>query len=51
LLWVPIGLAGNLLGVALGPRMPYTFFRRLTLGVIIASGLASSVQALRSLVS
>jgi uncharacterized protein len=51
LLWVPIGLAGNLLGVALGPRMPYTFFRRLTLGVIIASGLASSVQALRSLVN
>lgn len=50
LLWVPIGLAGNLLGVALGPRMPYAFFRRLTIGVIIVSGLASSVQALRSLI-
>ena len=23
ILWVPVGLAGNLLGVALGPRMPY----------------------------
>jgi uncharacterized membrane protein YfcA len=50
LVWVPIGLVGNLLGVALGPRMPYAFFRRLTLGVIVASGLASSIQALGSLV-
>jgi uncharacterized membrane protein YfcA len=50
LLWVPVGLAGNLLGVALGPRMPYVLFRRLTFAVIIASGLASSVQALRSLI-
>lgn len=50
LLWVPIGLVGNLLGVGLGPRMPYALFRRLTIGVIVASGVASSVQALRSLI-
>jgi uncharacterized membrane protein YfcA len=50
LLWVPIGLAGNLLGVALGPRMPYALFRRLTITVIVASGIASSIQALRALV-
>jgi uncharacterized membrane protein YfcA len=50
LLWVPIGLAGNLLGVALGPRMPYALFRRLTITVIVASGVASSIQALRALV-
>lgn len=48
-LWVPVGLAGNLLGVGLGPRMPYRLFRRLTICVIVVSGLASSLQALRSL--
>lgn len=51
MLWVPIGLAGNLLGVALGPRLPYVLFRRLTIGVIVASGLASSLQAVRSLIA
>jgi uncharacterized membrane protein YfcA len=51
LLWVPIGLAGNLLGVALGPRLPYALFRQLTLTVIVASGVASSVQAIRALLS
>ncbi|WP_426244691.1 TSUP family transporter [Nocardioides sp. LHG3406-4] len=50
LLWVPIGLLGSFLGVGLGPRMPYTLFRRLTLGVIVASGVASSVQAVLSLI-
>lgn len=50
LLWVPVGLAGNLIGVALGPRLPYVLFRRLTMAVIIASGTASSMQALRALI-
>ena len=50
-LWVPIGLAGNLLGVALGPRMPYALFRQLTITVIVASrGFGSSVQAIRAMV-
>jgi uncharacterized membrane protein YfcA len=49
LLWVPIGLVGNLVGVGLGPRMPYRLFRRLTIAVIVVSGLASSIQAVRSL--
>lgn len=48
--WVPVGLAGNLLGVGVGPRMPYALFRRLTIAVIVASGLASSLQAIRALV-
>lgn len=50
LLWVPVGLVGNMLGVGLGPRMPFARFRGLTLGVIVASGVASSAQALASLV-
>jgi uncharacterized protein len=49
-LWVPIGLAGNLLGVALGPRMPYALFRQLTITVIVASGVGSSVQAIRTMI-
>lgn len=48
-LWVPVGLAGNLLGVALGPKMPYALFRRLTIAVIVASGVASSAQAVRAM--
>lgn len=44
--WVPVGLAGNLLGVALGPRLPYALFRRLTIAAIVASGVASSAQAI-----
>ncbi|ABG99883.1 possible sulfate exporter (plasmid) [Rhodococcus jostii RHA1] len=49
-IWVPIGLAGNLLGIALGPRMPYAFFRRLTFTVIVASGVVLSAQAVRAMV-
>lgn len=49
-LWVPVGLAGNLLGVALGPKMAYALFRQLTITVIVASGVASSVQAIRAMV-
>ena len=49
-IWVPIGLGGNLLGVALGPRLPYALFRRLTIGVIVASGVVSTVQAIRSMI-
>lgn len=47
--WVPVGLAGNLLGVALGPRLPYTLFRQLTITVIVASGVASSTQAISAM--
>lgn len=48
-LWVPVGLVGNLLGVALGPRMPYALFRQLTLTVIVVSGFASALQAIRAM--
>lgn len=45
--WVPVGIIGNRLGTDLGPRLPHAFFRRLTMLVIIASGVASTIQALR----
>ena len=32
-----------------GPRMSGTLFRRRTIGVILAEGVASSMQALRSI--
>jgi len=45
-LWVPVGLVGNFLGIALGPRLPQLLFRRLTLVVITVSGALSTTQAL-----
>lgn len=45
-LWVPVGIVGNFVGIALGPRLPQLLFRRLTLVVITISGAMSTVQAL-----
>lgn len=45
-LWVPVGLVGNFVGIALGPRLPQLLFRRLTLAVITISGALSTAQAL-----
>lgn len=47
--WVPVGLVGNLLGTTLGPRLPYGLFRRLTLVVIVTSGVLSVIQAIRAI--
>lgn len=43
--WIPVGLLGNLSGIALGPRLPYRLFRRLTISVIVVSALVSAAQA------
>jgi uncharacterized membrane protein YfcA len=37
-LWIPGAVAGNLVGVALAPRLPESQFRRLTLAVVFAAG-------------
>lgn len=47
--WLPVGLVGNFLGTTLGPRLPYGFFRRLTLAVIVCSGFLSVVQAAQAM--
>lgn len=47
--WIPVGLVGNLLGTTLGPRLPYQLFRRVTLVVIVTSGVVSVVQAVRAI--
>lgn len=44
--WVPVGLLGNAIGIAVGPRLPQLLFRRLTLVVISVSGALSTAQAL-----
>ena len=38
--WIPVGVIGTLTGVRLGPVLPASVFRRLTLGIITASALA-----------
>ncbi|WP_375001563.1 sulfite exporter TauE/SafE family protein [Aeromicrobium sp. CTD01-1L150] len=44
--WLPVALAGTWLGVRLGPLLPMAIFRRLTLGVIVASALIGLFQGL-----
>ncbi len=44
--WVPVGVGGTLLGVRLGPSLPVSTFRRLTMCVITASALACLWQGL-----
>ena len=44
--WIPIGFVGNLLGVSLGRTLPRTTFRRLTLTIIVISGVVSTLRAL-----
>ena len=48
LLWLPIGLVGQSLGMKAGPKLPYRRFRQITIAVIMASGTASALQALPS---
>lgn len=44
--WLPAGVLGQAVGVAVGARLPQPLFRRLVLGVALVSGLASVLQAL-----
>lgn len=44
--WIPIGFVGNVLGVSLGRSLPHAAFRRLTLTIIVISGVVSTLRAL-----
>jgi uncharacterized protein len=45
LLWLPGSLLGNWLGTTLGPRLPETGFRRLTLAVVFVAGGVTALTA------
>ena len=45
LLWLPGSLIGNWLGTTLGPRLPETAFRRLTLAVVFVAGGVTALTA------
>jgi uncharacterized protein len=45
LLWLPGSLAGNWAGTAVGPRLPETGFRRLTLAIVFFAGAVTALTA------
>jgi len=45
LAWLPGSLIGNWLGTTLGPRLPETAFRRLTLAVVFVAGGVTALTA------
>lgn len=45
LLWLPGALIGNLVGTAIGRRLPHTLFRTFTLGVVIVAGVITVVTS------
>jgi uncharacterized protein len=45
LLWLPGSLAGNWAGTVVGPRLPETAFRRLTLAIVFAAGAVTALTA------
>jgi len=45
LLWLPGALAGNWAGTVIGPRLPETAFRRLTLAIVFAAGAVTALTA------
>src|ERR687896_318752 len=44
-LWLPGSLLGNWAGTLLGPSLPETAFRRLTLAIVFAAGAATALTA------
>ena len=44
-LWLPGSLLGNWTGTSIGPRLPETAFRRITLAVVFAAGAVTVVTA------
>jgi uncharacterized protein len=45
LLWLPGSLAGNWAGTVIGPRLPETAFRRLTLAIVFVAGGVTALTA------
>jgi uncharacterized protein len=45
LLWLPGSLAGNWAGTVVGPRLPETGFRRLTLAIVFVAGAVTAFTA------
>jgi uncharacterized protein len=45
LLWLPGALAGNLIGTAIGRRLPYSLFRTFTLIVVVVSGVVTVITS------
>lgn len=45
LLWLPGSMAGNWIGVTIGPRLPETAFRRLVLTVVFVAGGMTALTA------
>jgi uncharacterized membrane protein YfcA len=45
LLWLPGSLAGNWAGTVVGPRLPETRFRRLTLAIVFLAGAVTALTA------
>jgi uncharacterized protein len=43
LLWLPGAMIGNLVGTAIGRRLPHSLFRTFTLGVVIIAGVVTVV--------
>lgn len=46
ILWVPVALLATRLGTRVGPRLPHTAFRRLTLALVVASAATGLVDGL-----
>jgi uncharacterized protein len=44
-LWLPGALAANAAGIALAPRLPRQWFRRVTLAIVLVTGAATIVSA------
>src|ERR671914_218851 len=45
MLWLPGSLAGNWAGTVIGPRLPETGFRRLTLAIVFLAGAVTALTA------
>jgi uncharacterized protein len=45
LLWLPGAMVGNLVGTAIGRRIPYTIFRTFTLGVVVVAGFLTIITS------
>jgi uncharacterized protein len=45
LLWLPGAMIGNLVGTAIGRRLPHALFRTFTLGVVVVAGILTVITS------